>query len=99
MRVTYVNSIVCITFRRFMRLPLPGSRWSLGKAGIWVNRMALLYATWAFVWSFFPDAYAVTPKIFNWASVLFMGLMGIPTVLYWTRARHVYEGQLRRSCH
>ena len=61
----YVFLIGCITFRRFMRLPFPESRWSLGKAGIWVNCMVLLYATWAFVWSFFPDAYVVTPKNFN----------------------------------
>ena len=93
---TYVISIGCVTYRRFTRLPLPSSRWSLGKAGIWVNCTALLYSTWAFVWSFFPNAYAVTLQNFNWASVLFVGLMGIATVLYWTQAKHVYEGPVAK---
>ena len=96
MTVTYIISIGCVTYRRFMRLPLPASRWSLGRAGLWVNCMALLYTTWALVWSFFPNAYTVTLQNFNWASVLFVGLMSIATVLYWTHARHVYEGPVAK---
>jgi len=93
---TYVISIGCVTYRRITHMPLPRSRWSLGKAGIWVNCIALLYTSWAFVWSLFPNAYAVTPQNFNWASVLFVGLMGVAAVLYWTGARHTYEGPVAK---
>lgn len=93
---TYLISIGCVAYRRITHLPLPRSRWSLGRIGIWVNCIALLYTSWAFVWSLFPNAYAVTPQNFNWASVLFVALMGIAAVLYWTHARHVYEGPVAK---
>ena len=81
-----------MTYRRVCHLPLPKCRWSLGRAGLPVNVVALVYSCWCFVWSFFPNAYEVTPVNFNWACVLFVGLMGFATLMYIFHARHAYEG-------
>lgn len=93
---TYLISIGCVTYRRVCNLPLPKCRWSLGRAGLPVNMIALVYSCWCFVWSFFPNAYSVTPVNFNWACVLFVGLMGFASLMYIFHARHVYEGPVVR---
>ncbi len=90
---TYLISIGCVTARRFnLENPLPPARWSLGKAGLPVNCIALVYACWAFFWSFWPNSHDVMATNFNWASVIFVGLMGISSLLYFVHARKVYDG-------
>lgn len=89
---TYVVSITCVLIRRIKGQHLPPARWSLGRAGLLVNALALVYACWSFFWSFWPNAYDVNAENFNWACVLFVGLMGLGTVLYFTHARKVYDG-------
>ena len=90
---TYTVSIGCVTLRRFRHdRPLPPSRWTLGKFGLPVNIVALVYACWSFFWSFWPNSYSVDALNFNWACVLFVGLMGVSGILYAVHARKVYEG-------
>ncbi|KAF1817486.1 putative amino acid transporter [Eremomyces bilateralis CBS 781.70] len=89
---TYLISIGCVAYRRFTGMPLPKARWSLGKWGIVVNYLGIIYASWALFWGFWPTFKGVTPENFNWAVVLFVGLMLIAAILYFVQARHVYEG-------
>lgn len=89
---TYVVSVGCVTLKRMSGEELPRCRWSLGRYGLIVNVVALVYACWSFFWSFWPNSHAVTVENFNWACVLFVGLMGLSCVLYLVQARHVYEG-------
>ncbi|GAB1201494.1 hypothetical protein APSETT445_000068 [Aspergillus pseudonomiae] len=90
---TYMISIACVIVRRITKSPpLPPSRWSLGRFGMPINILALVYASWAFFWSFWPVNREVTAETLNWAPVLFVGVMGLSAVLYWLVARKVYEG-------
>lgn len=89
---TYVICLGCVALRRLRGEPLPHSRWSLGRWGLPINIAALVYACWSFFWSFWPNSYHITPENFNWASVLFVGLMGLSAILYYFRARHIYQG-------
>ncbi|PLB44406.1 amino acid transporter [Aspergillus steynii IBT 23096] len=90
---TYLICIGCIILRRINNdPPLPPSRWSLGKFGFPVNSMAMIYATWSFFWSFWPNEYQIDAQNFNWACVLFVGLMSISGVVYWVHARKMYDG-------
>ncbi|GAB7353911.1 hypothetical protein MBLNU459_g4257t1 [Dothideomycetes sp. NU459] len=89
---TYVISIGSVTLRRLRHQQLPHARWSLGRAGLPINCIALGYAIWSFFWSFWPNAYDVNAKNFNWACVIFVGLMGIAGLLYWLHARKIYDG-------
>ncbi|KAM3447806.1 hypothetical protein MY3296_008376 [Beauveria thailandica] len=89
---TYVICLGCVAFRRLRGEPLPHARWSLGKWGLPINVVGLVYASWSFFWSFWPNSYHLSAENFNWACILFVGLMSLSVLLYYTRARHVYHG-------
>ncbi len=89
---TYAISISCVLLKRLRGETLPPARWTLGKAGIYVNATALIYITWAFFWSFWPTVYEPTAQTFNLAAVLFVGSMGIACLEYFVHARWYYEG-------
>lgn len=89
---TYCISIGCVALKRLRKEPLPPARWALGKYGIAVNGIALLYACWSFFWSFWPNSHDIAAVTFNWACVLFVGIMGIASVIYLVYARKVFEG-------
>lgn len=52
--MTYTISICCILWRRLYGEPLPPPRWSLGKWGVPINVIAVLYEIFTTVISFFP---------------------------------------------
>jgi amino acid transporter len=64
--LTYVLSIGCVLWRRTFGEPLPPARWSLGKFGIPLNIIAVLYQSFATIISFFPLFAEVTAANFNW---------------------------------
>ena len=92
----YAISIGCILLKRIRGEQLPPARWNLGRAGTPVNTVALMYTTWAFFWSFWPNTFAPTVQTFNWAVVLFVGVMGIACVVYFVHARKYYEGPVAK---
>lgn len=94
---TYSISIGCVFYKR-MNAPetLPPARWSLGRAGVAVNIGALTYSAWSFFWSFWPNSHNINAQNFNWACVIFVGLMLISSVLYAVKARHIYEGPVAK---
>lgn len=90
---TYCISISCILYRRLYHpKSLPMARWSLGRWGIAVNIAGLAYAAYAFFWCFWPNATPVDPKSFNWAVVMFLGVIMLSLGMYWARGRKVYRG-------
>lgn len=93
---TYLISISCIAYKRLSSQPLPPARWSLGRYGLCINLIALVYAIWAFFWSFWPNSYQPTAQTFNWACVLFGGVAMISIVVYIVWGREVYEGPVEK---
>ena len=90
---TYMVSISCVLYRRiYYPALLPKCQWSLGKWGVMVNIGALLYSTFAFFWSFWPNQVGMTVESFNWSSVMFIVTLVISVIDYMVRARHVYKG-------
>ena len=89
---TYDISIRCVALKRLRGEPLPPCRWSLGRYGLTINLIALVWSIWSFFWSCWPNSHHVTAQKFNWACVIFVGIMGISCLLYVVRARHIYEG-------
>ncbi len=89
----YCFSIGCLLWRR-IRHPetLPPAQFSLGKFGIPVNAAAVSYALWAFFWSFWPQVYPVTAAGFNWASVIFVGVLLGALLHYVLVGRRKYTG-------
>jgi hypothetical protein len=52
--LTYALSIACVLWRRLYGEPLPPAKWSLGRWGVPVNVVALLFELFSTVISFFP---------------------------------------------
>ena len=93
---TYVLSIGCVTLRRLYKEPLPRARWPLGRMGLPINCLALFYASWSCFWSFWPIECNVTSADFNWACVLFVGLMAFSWLLYQCGAKTTYHGPVSK---
>ncbi|KAH8810844.1 amino acid permease [Xylogone sp. PMI_703] len=79
---TYIISFTCLIFRRLGGAPLPPRRWSLGRAGIYVNLAAVAYLLVVWVFIFFPVSTPVTPSTMNWNVVIFGGTMAFAVVYY-----------------
>lgn len=91
--ITYMFSIGAVLYRRIYHPELlPRCQWSLGRLGVPVNTIGLLYATHAFFWSFWPNGTPTTLEDFNWSVVMFVFVAIASLMDYMVRARKVYKG-------
>lgn len=90
---TYGISISCVLYRRIYHPELlPPARWTLGRFGVPVNIIGLLYVTFAFFWSFWPNETPVDRTTFNWSLVMFLGVGVLSLFYYFLHGRKVYVG-------
>ena len=89
----YCFSIGCVLWRRIYHPEtLPPCDFSLGRWGVLVNSLSVIYALWAFFWCFWPQSYPVTASGFNWSSPIFVSVLLIAMVYFVFRARFHYLG-------
>jgi choline transport protein len=79
-------------WRRCYGAPLPPRRWSLGKFGLAMNIVAVLFVTPLWFFAFWPTATPVTAASLNWSSVIFFGVLIIAMVYYVVKGRKEYAG-------
>jgi choline transport protein len=90
---SYIISISCVALRKIRKdHPLPRARWSLGKAGLTVNIIAVLFLLLIFVFAFFPLGTPVTPETMNWSSLIYGTIVVFAVVYFFVHGRKVYEG-------
>ncbi|RDW56626.1 hypothetical protein BP5796_13091 [Coleophoma crateriformis] len=98
--LTYTCSISCVLYRRLAHPELlPSARWSLGKWGVPVNIIGILFAAFSFFWSFWPNTIPVNAQNFNWSVVLFLGVLGISLAQYFFQGRKIYVGPVTKVRH
>lgn len=90
--LTYAISIACILWRRLFGAPLPAARWSLGRLGVPINLIAMLYQILTTIISFFPIFARVNAQTMNWGIAMFSGVMIIALINYLVLGRRVYAG-------
>lgn len=78
---SYIISISCMFLKRWKNEPLLPSRFSLGKAGIWVNGISVVYLCIAFLFAFFPSVPSPTAAFMNW-NILIYGVVVIFSLVY-----------------
>lgn len=86
----------CVILKRLRGEPLLPARWTMDKAGVCVNATATVYIAWAFFWSFWPNGYEPTAQTFNWAAVLFVGVMGTACLEYFVHDRTYHKGPVMK---
>ncbi|GAB7351785.1 hypothetical protein MBLNU459_g2359t1 [Dothideomycetes sp. NU459] len=89
---SYFIVISCLVWRRLYGAPLPQKRWSLGKWGLCINIVALIFLLPMWFFAFWPLATPVTAATMNWSSAMFVGVMAIAMIFYLLKGRHVYVG-------
>jgi choline transport protein len=78
---SYIISISCVALRRIRNDPLPHARWSLGRAGLACNIIAVLFLLLVYVFAFFPLAAPVVPETMNWSILIYGSVL---LLLVWT---------------
>lgn len=89
---TYEVSIICLIWRRLRGKPLPSCPWTLGRLGLPMNIAGAVYGLYLLVYSAMPGVYPVTAADFNWAPVIFGGVMILSLLCYFVWARRAYQG-------
>lgn len=89
---SYIIVIACVFAKRLRGEALLTSRFSLGKAGFYVNAIALCFLSLAFIFLFFPAAPHPTPQSMNWSCLMFGSIVGFSLLYYWIWGRHKYLG-------
>lgn len=79
---SYIVSIGCFLSKRLRDEPLPSSRFSLGRYGMTINIIALVFLVSFFIFCFFPTARPVTAQTMNWNIAMFGGIAIFATVYY-----------------
>jgi amino acid transporter len=87
---SYIITISCVLLHRLQGRRLPQARYSLGKWGVLVNIVALVYVVPIFIFSFFPSAPKPTPANMNWAVLMVGGVALLATIYYiiWGRKQY-----------
>jgi choline transport protein len=89
---SYVISIGCMFLKRCRKEPLLPSHFSLGRFGIWINGIAIMYLCIAILFAFFPVAPNPPPALMNWNILIFgIGII-FGLVYFYGWARKVYVG-------
>ncbi|KAA1477612.1 amino acid transporter [Dentipellis sp. KUC8613] len=84
---------VAVSLARGRRdLPSGGAPFTLGKWGVLVNAIAVLWVAFAIVLFCMPAVIPVTDKSMNYASVVFVGFAAFSAVWYVINGRYHYSG-------
>lgn len=89
---SYIISISCMFVKRWNGEPLLPCKFSLGRAGIWINGISVVYLCVALVFTFFPTFPHPTPDLMNW-NILIYGMVVVFSIAYfYVKGRKVYVG-------
>lgn len=89
---SYMVTISCLIWRRLRGSPLPPRRWSLGRAGLFINIGAVACLTPLWFFAFWPLATPVTAASMNWSQTMFGGVLLFALLWWFVKARHIYTG-------
>ncbi|KAI4191057.1 MAG: hypothetical protein L6R41_000372 [Letrouitia leprolyta] len=89
---SYYITIACLVWRRLRGEPLPPRRWSLGRYGLAINIISLLFLTPIWFFAFWPLSTPVEPSTMNWAVVMYGGVIIWSLVYYAVWGKESYVG-------
>lgn len=67
---SYLTCVVCVLGKRLRGEQFPATKWSLGKAGLPINILAVCFLVIAFFFLFFPAVPSPGPADMNWAILI-----------------------------
>ncbi|KAK4560757.1 hypothetical protein LTR86_005336 [Recurvomyces mirabilis] len=94
---SYVITISCVIWHRVRGSGLPKERFSLGRAGLIINILALCTMAPIMVLAPFPPSAQVTPATMNWAILIFGVVIIFSIVYYILVGRKRFRPTLRKG--
>ena len=93
LQLSYLLPICLMLWRRLTRpSSLPPAAWSLGKWGVPVNCLSIVFLIYTCIFLLFPPYQPVTPANMNYASLIF-GAICVGSLIYWfISGRKNYRG-------
>lgn len=92
---SYLISISCVLLKRLRGEPLLPSKFDLGRLGLPINIIAVVFLLFCWVFAFFPVGPHPTVVDMNWASLGYGSALIFAGLYYVFRARHVYVGPVK----
>jgi len=92
---SYMVSIGSMTLLRIKGRPLLKCYFSLGRYGLTINVLSLLFLMLSFVMVCFPPARSPTLQNMNWSIVIFAGVLVLSWGYNLGRPRHKYVGPVK----
>ncbi|KAF2198016.1 amino acid transporter [Delitschia confertaspora ATCC 74209] len=89
---SYIVSISCVALKRLRGKPLLPCRFSLGRWGLPINIVSVLFLCLAFIMTFFPSAPRPDAEAMNWNILVFGCVVVFSVVYFFLRGRHRYAG-------
>lgn len=89
---SYFIPISLVAYRRLKGIPLEMGPWNLGRYGLAINIVALVWIIITCIFSFFPIAVPVAPETMNWSSALWGFMMAFGILWYLVYQRHKFTG-------
>ncbi|KAK5156748.1 hypothetical protein LTS14_004961 [Recurvomyces mirabilis] len=89
---SYIICVGCVAWRRIKGQPLLPSRFSLGKAGLAINLIALAFLSVQWIFLFFPTAPHPTAPNFNWTCLIFGVAVVWSLAYYYLWGKKEYQG-------
>ena len=98
----YSTFMVAASVMLHKRLTTPADKidfgpFRLGRAGVPLTIVALIYSLIGFFFSFWPNTADVTAQTFNWSLVVYWGTIFLAMLWWIIRARHYYTGPKRET--
>ncbi|KAI2787275.1 hypothetical protein POX_f07638 [Penicillium oxalicum] len=92
--ISYLIPIVMMIIRRFdsSRGAIPFGPWHLGRYGLVINILALIFGLFVCIFVPFPTQIPVTAANMNWSGPVFLGVFLLLLVDWTFRARHKFVG-------
>lgn len=88
----YLVCIGCMIWRRVTNASLLPSPFSLGRYGLAVNIIAMVFVVIFLLLAFFPEYQNPTVETMNWNIVIYSGVTLFSLIYYFLYGRHVYAG-------
>ncbi|KAJ4341105.1 hypothetical protein N0V95_007325 [Ascochyta clinopodiicola] len=92
MITSYLISISCVALKRIRGEPLLPSKFNLGKLGLPINIIAVLFLLFIWFFCFFPASPHPAVADMNWAVLGYGVVIIFATIYYVIHGRHVYVG-------
>lgn len=90
--LSYMIPIILMIMKRLKHEHVRMGPWTLGRAGLPVNIIAVCFLAISVFFSFFPPTTPVTAVTMNWSCAVFGGIVMIGLIWYGIFGRKVYNG-------